>query len=201
VNDERKPEPPPEAASTDAVDAAAVGRKEAELVSSRVVFRGRILEVRVDEVVLGDGTHTEREKVVHPGAVVVVALDSQGRVALVTQYRHAVACDLVELPAGTLEEGEDPLETARRELHEEAGVTAASWQPLGSFFSSPGFLRERLHAFLARDLTRVEQALEDDEDIDVHWVPFDALLSGQPPIHDAKTLATLCLAARHLERG
>jgi ADP-ribose pyrophosphatase len=175
-------------------------RNEAELVSSRVVFQGRVLEVRVDEIVLGNGVRTQREKVVHPGAVVVVALDEEERVALVTQYRHAVGQDLLELPAGTLEPGEDPLETARRELREEAGVRAGSWQHLGSFYSSPGFLREELHAYLATDLEAAPQDLEDDEDIELEWVPLEALLNGSPEIRDAKTLAALWLAARSRRR-
>ena len=121
-----------------------------EVVASRVVFDGRVFTVRVDDVRLPDGRIATRDVIEHPGAVVIAALDDGGRVALVRQYRHAVGGELLELPAGTLEPGEPPAETAVRELREETGLVGGRWEPLGSFFSSPGFLHEEMHAFLAR---------------------------------------------------
>jgi ADP-ribose pyrophosphatase len=168
------------------------------VLSSELVFQGKLLEVRRDEVCLANGVCTERETIMHPGAVVVAALDEERRVVLVSQYRHAVRTDLLELPAGTLEPGEDPLDTARRELREETGLTAARWDYLGSFYSSPGFLREELHAYLARTLEPCRQELEEDEDIALQWVELDRLLAGAPDIRDAKTLAALFLITRRL---
>ena len=132
-----------------------------EVVASRIVHRGRVVTLRVDDVRLPDGRIVVREVVDHPGAVVIAALDAHGCVTLVRQYRHAVGDRLLELPAGTLEPGEEPLETAMRELREEAGLVAGRWDRLGTFFSSPGFLREEMHAFLARELRSVTGGARD----------------------------------------
>jgi len=168
-----------------------------EVVSSRTVYSGAVVSLRVDEVSTATGS-VAREVVQHPGAVVMVALDDLDRVILVRQYRHAVGRELLEFPAGGLEPGEDPLEAARRELREEAGLVAEEWVPLGSFFSSPGFLHEELHAFLARKLTSTSRDLDDGEDIEVMWVGLRDLTRGTPSVSDAKTLATLLLLQRHL---
>lgn len=169
-----------------------------EILSSQTAFAGRLVTVRVDEVRFPGGQRGTREVVEHPGAVVVAALDDTGRVVLVRQYRHPVRGSLLELPAGTLEAGEGPAGTAKRELVEETGLRADSWVALGSFFSSPGFLREELHAFLARGLHRGEQDLEEDEDIELVWRDLDELLADPEDLHDAKTLATLLLVRRRL---
>jgi len=170
-----------------------------QVVSSRRVFEGKVVSVRVDEIAAQCGTVT-REVVEHEGAVVVVAVDAHGRVVLARQYRHAVGGALIELPAGGLEPGETPAETARRELREEAGLAASKWISLGSFFASPGFLREELHAFLALELSSVDRDLDDDEDIELLWVPLADLLAAPQELHDAKTLAALLLVERRLER-
>ena len=172
-----------------------------KVVGSRRVFDGRVFHVRVDEVLMSDGRVTTRDVIEHPGAVVIAAVDERGRVALVRQYRHAVGGELLELPAGTLEPGEPPAATAVRELREETGLAAAEWVPLGSFYSSPGFLHEELFAFLARGLTMGAQAFDDDEDIAVEWLPLDELLDDPGRVHDAKTLATLLLVARQQARA
>lgn len=169
------------------------------VTSSELVFEGRLVRVRVDEIRFADGSEGRREVVEHPGAVVVAAVDDRGRIVLAAQYRHPVAGDLLELPAGTLEPGEEPELTARRELEEETGLTAKRWDYLGSFFSSPGFLREELHAFLARDLQQAEQQLEADEDIRLEWRDLGGLLARPAEIHDAKTLACLLLLQHRLE--
>lgn len=156
--------------------------------------------MRVDTLRLPNGQEVEREIVDHPGAVVIAALDGEGRVAVVEQYRPAVGKELRELPAGTLEEGEDPAQAAVRELREEAGLEAGRWDALGSFYSSPGFLREELHAFLARELRYVGAQPEDDEDIDLHWVPLQEAGRRQEAGMDAKTLATLLLVDVFLVR-
>lgn len=178
-------------------------RRRPELLESRVAYRGGLIEVRVDRLGLDGGLEVVREVVDHPGAVVVAALDAEDRLVLVHQYRHALGRELLELPAGLLERGEDALEAARRELREEAGVTAARWDALGVFYSSPGFVHELLHAFLARDLEEVERDLDDDEDIELEWVARPALVRSPTAVQDGKTLATLALLEAFLakERG
>lgn len=171
-----------------------------KVVSSRRAFAGHVVSVRVDEIATETGTVT-REVVEHSGAVVVAAVDAEGRVVLVRQYRHAIGGYLLELPAGGLEPGELPAETARRELREEAGLVASKWTPLGSFFASPGFLREELHAFLATGLSSVERDLDEDEDIELQWVSLADLLAAPRELRDAKTLAALLLVERRLEDG
>lgn len=167
------------------------------VLSSRVVYSGAVVSLRVDEVRAAKGTVT-REVVEHAGAVVMVALDDLDRVALARQYRHAVGRELLEFPAGGLEPGEDPEEAARRELKEETGLVAEEWTFLGSFFSSPGFLHEELHAFLARRLRSTDQDLDEDEEIEVTWASLDDLARGTPPVSDSKTLAALLLLQRRL---
>ena len=171
-----------------------------ERLGSRVVYEGRVLTMRVDQIRLPNGATAVREVVDHRGAVVVAALDAEDRLVLVKQYRYAIDRDLVEFAAGVLEVGEDPAEAAVRELREEAGISAGTWDRLGSFFSSPGFVHEELHAYLARDLQNVPRDLDFDEDIDLEWIPMQSLLNRPEQITDAKTLATLLLVERFLER-
>ncbi len=164
-----------------------------QVLSSETVYTGKIVSLKVDRITLPGGGVAVREVVDHPGAVVIVALDDSGNVYLVRQYRHPIGRYLLELPAGGLEPGEDPLTTARRELREEVGFEARHWAELGSFFSSPGFANERLDAFLARDLVPARGEPDDDEDISVVRYPLSALLENLEETQDAKTLATLCL--------
>lgn len=171
------------------------------VVSAKTVYRGKVVSLRVDEITLPRGGVAVREVVDHPGAVVVVALDEQNRVHLVRQYRHPIARYLLELPAGGLEPGEDPLAAAKRELQEEVGLEAREWLSLGSFFSSPGFANECLHAFLARELSPVQAEPDDDEDISVVRYPLTELLEHLEETPDAKTLAALCLLSRAAKRG
>jgi 8-oxo-dGTP pyrophosphatase MutT (NUDIX family) len=163
------------------------------VVSSRTVYEGRMINMRVDDIALSEGRTATREVVAHRGAVVIAAVDGEGCVYLVRQYRHAIGQYLLELPAGCLEADEEPLAAAQRELREEVGLEARLWTPLGDFFSSPGFANERLHAFLARALTPVESDPDDDEDICVVRYPLTDLFTYLELIEDAKTLATLCL--------
>jgi len=169
-------------------------------VDSRPVYQGHVVTLRVDTLRYPNGQEVKREIIDHPGAVVVAALDERGRVAVVEQYRPAVGRELFELPAGTLENGEDPAAAAVRELREETGVEAARWDALGSFYSSPGFLCEELHAYLARDLREVPPQPEDDEDIEVSWMPLATSPVGRQSVMDSKTLATLFLVEDFLRR-
>ena len=169
-----------------------------EVLSSRVVYEGKIVSLRVDEIALAPGRSVTREVVEHPGAVVIVALDGNQEVVLVQQYRHAIKRYLLELPAGGLEPGEEPLTTAQRELREEVGLDAGSWTALGHYFSSPGFANEMLHVFLAEDLHPAYAEPDEDEDIAVVRYSLTELYERTDQIHDAKSLAALLLLQRAL---
>ncbi len=147
---------------------------------SDVLARGRIVTLRTDNVGMPDGEMAVREVVEHPGAVAVVALDSRGSVLLIRQYRHPVAAMLWELPAGLRDvEGEPLLQTAQRELLEEAGYRAAEWLVLVDSYSSPGISTERIRIYLARDLTLVPEPergyVPEHEEayLTVDWVPLE----------------------------
>jgi ADP-ribose pyrophosphatase len=141
------------------------------------------------------GEH-EREIVEHPGAVAVVAVDKDGRVALVRQLREPARKELLELPAGGLEPGEEPLDCARRELGEETGLHGGEWRELASFYTTPGFCRERMHVFLATGVEEGEARPRDDERMEVvRWLRSE-IEAGLGSIEDAKTLAGLLLYLR-----
>jgi ADP-ribose pyrophosphatase len=153
----------------------------------------RIFEGRVISLVVERWGAVEREIVEHPGAVAVVATDGEGRVILVRQVREAVRRDLLEIPAGTLAPREDPFDAARRELAEETGYRGGSWRRGPSFFTAPGFCRERMHLFLAEGVEPGEQSLEEDEGIEVVLVPATDVRATLERVEDAKTLAGLLL--------
>lgn len=166
-------------------------------VRSERIFEGRIVNLRVDEVRLPTGATARREVVEHPGAVALVAALPGPSVMLVWQWRHAVGEALLEIPAGTLDADEDPLDCARRELAEETGHAAANIEPVASFWSAPGFLTERMNVFLATGLTEAAGEMDEDEIIRTQVVPWDEAvamcLDGR--IRDAKTIAGI-LACR-----
>lgn len=172
-------------------------------VGSRIIHQGRYLTFREDTIDLGDGKLVRREIVDHPGAVVIVPLDAHGHAIMVRQYRHAAGKTLLELPAGTLERGEDPLACARRELREETGYAAAHWEPLPGFFSAPGFTNEFMHLFLARDLAHDPLDGDEDEEIVVEPVPLAHAIAmiERGEIQDAKTIAGLLLTHRRMQHG
>jgi ADP-ribose pyrophosphatase len=155
---------------------------------SRTVYDGKLFDVTVERW----GDH-EREIVEHPGAVAIVAVDGDGMVALVRQRREAARKLLLELPAGTLEDGESPLESARRELEEETGLTGGSWRELAAFYTTPGFCRERMHVFVAEGVERGKASPEDDEDLELVYWRVDDIAERLGQIEDAKTLAGLLL--------
>ena len=148
-------------------------------------------------MVLPNGTKAALEVVHHPGGAAVVAVDRSDRVCLLHQYRYVAGGWIWELPAGKLEPHEPPLETARRELIEEAGVEAARWSSLGTYLSSPGVFSEVLHLYLALDLVPAPAAPEINEVFEVHWVPFaDACRRAlEGDIQDGKTILGLLRAA------
>jgi len=166
----------------------------------RIVYRGRIIDLAIETARLPDGREIELERVRHPGGAAIAAVDTDDRVCLLRQYRHAAGGWIHELPAGRLEPDEAPLATARRELIEEAGVEATEWDSLGTMLSTPGFCDEILHLFLARDLRPVGTRHEASEAIEVHWVPFaDALrMAVGNEITDAKSVVALFRAAVRL---
>jgi 8-oxo-dGDP phosphatase len=145
-----------------------------EIVESDVAFAGRVWDVRADTFVY-NGDRIRREYVSHTGAVAIVAIDDEGRMLLIQQYRHPIRMRDWEVPAGLLDvPGEEPLVAARRELAEEADLEADDWQPLVSIFTTPGGNDEVVHLFLARDLRPIAEAhdrVEEEADIRVEWVP------------------------------
>jgi ADP-ribose diphosphatase len=168
-------------------------------ISSRRAFNGRLLSLRVDEVELGGGRLATREVVEHPGAVGILAFDGT-RLAVVRQWRTAAAAELLEIPAGTLEAGESPQEAAARELAEECGLRADSWEAGPSFFTAPGFCTERLTLFLASGLHAVEVPSPEDEALEASWLTIpDALAASEDGrIVDAKSLVGILWLARRL---
>ena len=171
-------------------------RELPKIENSQKVFEGRVVNVTVDTVSEGELMY-QREVVHHNGSAVIVPVFDDGTVALVRQYRHPAVRYLLEVPAGTLAKGERPEIGAARELKEELGLVAARLEKISEFFVSPGFCEEKMWVYLATELSEGEQALEDDEIIDVVRLPIaDALemiTSGE--IEDAKTIIGLMLAA------
>ena len=153
--------------------------------------KGIIVDVETDMIRLCNGEITMREVVRHPGGVCVAAVDDEGRVALVRQFRYPLREHLWELPAGKLEPGEDPLPAARRELSEETGLEADRWTELGALYTSPGFSTETLYLYLARDLHQGEAHPDPNEFLDVTRLPLEELLAriDRGELRDAKTVA------------
>lgn len=158
---------------------------------SRVAFDGKLFDVVVERW----GDH-EREIVEHPGAVAIVAVDGDGWITLVRQFREPARKELVELPAGTREEGEDPLATAQRELREECGLTGGTWRELGGFWTTPGFCREYMHLYVAEGIVAGGSDLDDDEDLELVRWHVDEIEARLGELEDAKTLAALLLYVR-----
>jgi ADP-ribose pyrophosphatase len=158
---------------------------------SRVVYDGKLVDVTLERW----GEH-EREIVEHPGAVAIVAVDAADNVVLVRQLREPARKELLELPAGTLDEGEEPLASAKRELAEETGLRGGEWRHVASFWTTPGFCRELMHVFVAEAVEEGKQQLEDDESIELVRIPATEIAARLGDIEDAKTLAGLLLYLR-----
>jgi ADP-ribose pyrophosphatase len=174
-----------------------------EIIHSQYVYRGKVIKLRLDNVRLPNKHMSVREIVEHPGAAAIVALDSEDRVVMVRQYRAAAGRELWEIPAGTLEEGEDPAVCATRELCEETGYLAGQWESLGFFYSSPGIMTERMYLYLARQLTLAQSKLDEDEDIKVERVPWREVLDKieRGEIMDAKSIVGLLRVWKSLGRA
>ena len=160
-----------------------------QTVEKRYVYRGRIIKVRNDPARLPDGNPCQREVVEHTGGVAIIA-EYQGKIALVRQYRYPYAEPILEIPAGKLNPGEDPLACGKRELEEETGLTAKRWIDLGMIYPSPGYTDEKLYLYRAEELAEGNRHPDDDEFLDVVWMtPSEldaAVRSGE--IKDAKTV-------------
>lgn len=170
---------------------------------SRIIYRGRIITLALEQVTLPNGVRSELEIVRHPGGAAVVAVDDEQRVCLLRQYRHACNDWLWELPAGKIDAGEAPLRTAQRELEEEAGRRADCWQPLGRMIASPGVFTEIVSCYLATGLTPCPTRHEREEVIEIHWLSFPEAeaMAMEGDIVDAKTVIGLCRARAQLQAG
>lgn len=170
-------------------------------LSSELIYKGKILNLRQDRVCLPDGREAWREVVEHPGAVAIVALDNENNVYLVRQYRYPVEQVLLEIPAGKLEPGEEPLACARRELGEEVGLSASECRLLLTFYTSPGFSNERMFLYLATGLNKFYGAADADEFLEIEKLPLTEAINQAftGTIQDAKSVAGLLAAAQFLQ--
>lgn len=164
--------------------------------SRKQLYQGRIINLDLERVTLPNGVQVEMEIVRHPGGAAVVAIDEHQNTCLLRQYRYACDGWVWELPAGKIDNNEEPLLTAQRELQEEAGRTATEWHSLGHIISSPGVFTEVVHCYLATGLSVCETGHEPEELIEMHWMPFAEAYQWaiDNRIHDAKTIIGLCRA-------
>ncbi|MFS0781094.1 NUDIX hydrolase [Bacillus sp. 1P06AnD] len=165
---------------------------EEKTVGSQKIFEGKVITLQVDEVRLPDGKMSKREIVKHPGAVAIMALTEDRKLLMVEQYRKALERSIIEIPAGKLEKGEDPLHTAHRELEEETGYGCKSMKKVVSFYTSPGFADEILHVYVAEGLEKIDNpaAADDDEFVELMEISLEEgeRLIEEGRIADAKTV-------------
>ena len=169
---------------------------EEKSISSDYVYRGKILDVRLETIILPEGKTGQREIVDHGDSIVVVPVDKDNQIVLVKQYRKALEAFLLEAPAGGIEEDETPNDAALRELQEEIGYTSDSIEYMGGFWIAPGFCNEYMHSYIARDLIESQLPPDEDESIEIVSVPIseipDLIRSGE--IEDAKSISALLMA-------
>jgi len=166
-----------------------------EKISSKTLYEGKVINLKVNEVKLENGAVASREIVEHPGGVCVFGIDEDKNVLMVKQYRAPFECVLLEAPAGKLDKGEDPLTCGKREFLEETGYTAKKMTYLGEFYPSVGFLTEKIHIYMAEGLKKEEQHLDEDEFLNVLKMPLSELLKmvKNNEIKDAKTVIGLLM--------
>ena len=173
---------------------------EERKLSSEMKFDGKLIKVTYD-VAEVNGKEAWREVVHHPGASAVVAIDENNRIIMEKQFRYALNDYLLEIPAGKLDKGEDPLVCAKRELEEETGIIASEWISLGTIATSPGFCNEVIHLYVAKGLSKGEIHWDEDEYVEVERYTFDELLQciNEETIKDSKTLSALLLAMPYIQ--
>ena len=166
-----------------------------ETLSSQIIYDGRAVKLRVDTVEMPGGRETTREIVEHADCVAIIAIDADNNVLLINQFRKAVERELLEIPAGGIEPGEDPVECVRRELREEAGYLPEKVERIGGFYSTPGYCTEYLYLYLATDLTPSQLFAEDTLSIKLVRVPIGQIpgLIASGSICDAKSIAGLLI--------
>ena len=176
--------------------------KEPQVLSSQMVYEGRVFGIRRDEVIEPSGVRTTREMITHPGSVVVLPVLPDGRVLLIQQYRYAARQYLWELVAGRMDHGETPIEGAARELKEETGYTAKKLKIFLEFFPTPGFLEEKMYLLLAKGLTPGKAEPEEDEKIVTRAYTHKQLdeMLRKKNLRDAKTIAGVLYYLRYLSR-
>ena len=172
-----------------------------QLLESEKIFKGAVFDVERDRLREENGIEIIREVVRHPGGAGALPLFDDGRVALVKQYRHPARRELLEIPAGKIEVGETPEMCAAREVEQEIGFRAGRIEKLAEFYSTPGFCEEKLHVYLATQLTPSSQALDHDELVEVVYLPFAeaAQMLGRGGIEDSKTIIALLLAVKRVQ--
>ena len=171
-----------------------------ELIKSETLLKGRAFAIRRDWLKTPDGRETKYDIIEHGGSVILVPLDADGNLLFVRQYRHAAGTDLLELPAGTLDEGEEPAVCAAREIREETGFAAGKLEKIGEFYLAPGYSTEFMVVYLATDLKHDPLEADADEFLSVEKIPVKQALemAEKGGIPDAKSLAALLLAQRYL---
>jgi ADP-ribose pyrophosphatase len=172
---------------------------EEKTLSSKYVFKGKVIDVKSDDILVSNGHKSIREVVEHSGGVVILAL-REDKILLVKQYRYPISQVAIELPAGKLERGEDPDYASKRELEEETGYIAQDWKSLGYIYTSPGFCDEKLYLYLARDLEYKKQNPDEDEIIECFEYPIKEVLSmiDEGIINDGKTICAIQRAREYL---
>lgn len=165
-------------------------------ISTKRIFDGRIINLKVDTVTLPNGHESTRELVEHPGGVGVIAVDDEKNVFMVTQYRKPFDEIVLEIPAGKLNYGENPLDCGMRELEEETGITADNYEYIGVYYPTPGYCLEKITIYLATGLKETRQHLDEDEFLDVHKIKLDTLFDMvmNNEINDAKTAIAILKA-------
>jgi len=172
------------------------------VLSSETVYRGRLFNVELDRLAMDGSVIAERETLRHPGAVCMIPVLDDGRLLFVTQYRHPTGRRLLELPAGTLEKGEEPSAAAVRELQEEVGYRPRNIEPLGGFFVAPGYTSEYIHLFACTNLEPSRLPGDEDEDIEVETLTIEQALDGVEAgaICDAKSVIGVLRWSRRINR-
>jgi ADP-ribose pyrophosphatase len=180
-----------------------LGKEPPQLLKQRLFYRGRKFDFEVNRLRLPNKVEGDWECIRHPGGALAVPVTPEGKLVLLRQYRFAVQGRLLEFPAGTVEINEDPFETIQREIEEETGYRAQTWQKLGEFFLAPGYSDEIIYAFLAKDLELLDQPPNQDDDEDMETLLLtpqeleQAILDGQPV--DAKSISSFLLARPYLD--